>query len=122
MAESTLEEIMVKFWEKEFDVLVSTTIVESGLDIPSANTMIVHRADRFGLAQLYQLRGRVGRSKTRAYAYLTTPPDRIVTETAENDPNTIGLCVLNPTGLFFNRGVKRDDEGGGGTWHWPERS
>jgi transcription-repair coupling factor (superfamily II helicase) len=63
-------------------VLVSTTIIESGLDIPSANTLIVHRADRFGLAQLYQIRGRVGRSKTRAYAYMTTPPNRLVTETA----------------------------------------
>jgi transcription-repair coupling factor (superfamily II helicase) len=77
-------------------VLLSTTIVESGLDIPSANTLIIHRADRFGLAQLYQLRGRVGRSKTRAYAYMTTPANRIVTETAEkrlkvlSDLDTLG--------------------------------
>ena len=63
------------FYDRKYDVLLSTTIVESGLDIPSANTLIVHRADRFGLAQLYQLRGRVGRAKTRAYAYLTTPAD-----------------------------------------------
>ncbi|AOH85374.1 transcription-repair coupling factor [Sphingomonas panacis] len=83
MAPSQVEERMSAFYDKKFEVLVSTTIVESGLDIPSANTMILHRADRFGLAQLYQLRGRVGRSKTRAYAYLTTPPDRIMTETAE---------------------------------------
>jgi len=83
MAPTEVEERMSAFYDKKFEVLVSTTIVESGLDIPSANTMIIHRADRFGLAQLYQLRGRVGRSKTRAYAYLTTPPDRIVTETAE---------------------------------------
>ena len=83
MAATEVEERMSAFYDKQYEVLVSTTIVESGLDIPSANTMIVHRADRFGLAQLYQLRGRVGRSKTRAYAYLTTPPDRIVTETAE---------------------------------------
>jgi transcription-repair coupling factor (superfamily II helicase) len=74
---------MSAFYDKKFDVLLSTTIVESGLDIPSANTLIVHRADRFGLAQLYQLRGRVGRAKTRAYAYLTTPPNRQVSETAE---------------------------------------
>ena len=73
---------MSAFYDKKFDVLVSTTIIESGLDIPSANTLVVHRADRFGLAQLYQIRGRVGRSKTRAYAYMTTPPNRLVTETA----------------------------------------
>jgi transcription-repair coupling factor (superfamily II helicase) len=83
MSPTEVEERMSAFYDKKFEVLISTTIVESGLDIPSANTMIIHRADRFGLAQLYQLRGRVGRAKTRAYAYLTTPPDRIVTETAE---------------------------------------
>lgn len=83
MAPVDIEERMNAFYDKKYDVLLSTTIVESGLDIPSANTMIIHRADRFGLAQLYQLRGRVGRSKTRAYAYLTTKDDRILTETAE---------------------------------------
>ena len=83
MSPTQVEERMSAFYDKKFEVLVSTTIVESGLDIPSANTMIIHRADRFGLAQLYQLRGRVGRAKTRAYAYLTTPKDRIITETAE---------------------------------------
>ncbi|RVT94823.1 transcription-repair coupling factor [Sphingomonas crocodyli] len=82
MAPSEVEERMSAFYDKKFDVLVSTTIVESGLDIPSANTLIVNRADKFGLAQLYQLRGRVGRSKTRAYAYLTTS-DRRITDTAE---------------------------------------
>ncbi|MEH3105752.1 MAG: transcription-repair coupling factor [Sphingomonas fennica] len=82
MAPSEVEERMSAFYDKKFDVLVSTTIVESGLDIPSANTLVVHHADRFGLAQLYQLRGRVGRAKTRAYAYLTTSGARI-TETAE---------------------------------------
>ena len=70
---------MSAFYEKRYDVLLSTTIVESGLDIPSANTLIIHRADRFGLAQLYQLRGRVGRSKTRAYAYLTHEPNLVLT-------------------------------------------
>ena len=74
---------MSAFYEGRFEVLLSTTIVESGLDIPSANTLIVHRADRFGLAQLYQLRGRVGRSKRRAYAYLTTPADRSLSEVAQ---------------------------------------
>jgi transcription-repair coupling factor (superfamily II helicase) len=83
MSPTQVEERMSAFYEKKYEVLLSTTIVESGLDIPSANTIIIHRADRFGLAQLYQLRGRVGRAKTRAYAYLTTPADRIVTETAE---------------------------------------
>jgi transcription-repair coupling factor (superfamily II helicase) len=83
MAASQVEERMSAFYDRKYDVLISTTIVESGLDIPSANTMIIHRADRFGLAQLYQLRGRVGRAKIRAYAYLTTPPERIMTETAE---------------------------------------
>jgi len=82
MAPTEVEERMSAFYDRKYDVLLSTTIVESGLDIPSANTLIVHRADRFGLAQLYQLRGRVGRSKTRAYAYLTTNTARI-TDTAE---------------------------------------
>ena len=78
-----LEDIMNAFYDGKFDVLVSTTIVESGLDIPTANTIIIHRADHFGLAQLYQLRGRVGRSKVRAYAYLTTPTRQALTESAE---------------------------------------
>ena len=73
---SELEETMVKFVDGQIQILISTNIIESGLDIPNVNTIVVHRADRFGLAQLYQLRGRVGRSKTRAYAYLTIPPDR----------------------------------------------
>ena len=83
MAAGEVEERMSAFYDRNYDVLLSTTIIESGLDIPSANTLIVHRADRFGLAQLYQLRGRVGRSKTRAYAYLTTAPDRQMTESAQ---------------------------------------
>jgi transcription-repair coupling factor (superfamily II helicase) len=81
MSPTEVEERMSAFYDKKFEVLVSTTIIESGLDIPSANTLIVNRADRFGLAQLYQLRGRVGRSKTRAYAYLTTGDT--MTETAD---------------------------------------
>ena len=83
MSAGQVEERMSAFYDRKYDVLLSTTIVESGLDIPSANTLIVHRADRFGLAQLYQLRGRVGRSKTRAYAYLTMPADRSITEAAQ---------------------------------------
>ena len=80
---TVLEDIMTGFYDRAFDVLVSTTIVESGLDVPTANTLIVHRADIFGLAQLYQLRGRVGRSKQRAYALLTTPPNRQLTSSSE---------------------------------------
>ena len=83
MPATELEDIMTAFYEGQYDVLLSTTIVESGLDIPRANTLLVHRADRFGLAQLYQLRGRVGRSKLRAYAYLTTPRDQVMTPGAE---------------------------------------
>ena len=80
---STLEDVMTAFYDGKYDVLLSTAIVESGLDIPNANTLVVHRADMFGLAQLYQLRGRVGRSKTRAYAYFTTPSGQRLTEGAE---------------------------------------
>ncbi len=78
-----LEDVMTAFYDGRYDVLFSTAIVESGLDLPNANTLIVHRADMFGLAQLYQLRGRVGRSKTRAYAYFTIPLDKRLTEAAE---------------------------------------
>ncbi len=83
MAPTELEDIMSGFYDRKFDVLLSTTIVESGLDVSTANTLIVHRADMFGLAQLYQLRGRVGRSKQRAYALLTTPPNKTLTAAAE---------------------------------------
>lgn len=83
MAGAELEDIMNAFYEGKFEVLLSTTIVESGLDIPTANTIIIHHADRFGLAQLYQLRGRVGRAKLRAYAYLTTSPRKTLTPAAE---------------------------------------
>jgi transcription-repair coupling factor (superfamily II helicase) len=83
MAPTELEDIMTGFYDRAFDVLLSTTIVESGLDVPTANTLIVHRSDMFGLAQLYQLRGRVGRAKTRAYALMTTPPGRALNPVAE---------------------------------------
>ncbi|WP_051332253.1 transcription-repair coupling factor [Cucumibacter marinus] len=83
MSASELDDIMNAFYDGKFDVLVSTTIVESGLDIPNANTLIVHRSDMFGLAQLHQIRGRIGRSKVRAYALFTMPPDRQLTGTAQ---------------------------------------
>jgi transcription-repair coupling factor (superfamily II helicase) len=89
MGEGALEEIMVGFWDKRYDVLVATTIVESGLDIPNANTLIVDRADMFGLSQLHQLRGRVGRGRERGYAYFTYPPERPLTETAYDRLATI---------------------------------
>ena len=99
MSPTQVEERMSAFYDRKYDVLLSTTIVESGLDIPSANTLIIHRADRFGLAQLYQLRGRVGRSKTRAYAYLTTTPDRSLTEGA--DKRLQVLANLDSLGAGF---------------------
>ena len=83
MAERELERVMVKFVDGQADVLVSTAIVESGLDIPASNTIIINRADRFGLAQLYQLRGRVGRERQQAYAYLLVPADGRLDETAQ---------------------------------------
>jgi len=83
MPANTLEEVMSDFSEGKSDVLITTNIIESGLDMPTVNTIVIHRSDLFGLSQLYQLRGRVGRSKVRAYAYLTVSPDRKLTATAE---------------------------------------
>jgi transcription-repair coupling factor (superfamily II helicase) len=88
--EGTLERIMVDFWQRRFDVLVCTTIVESGIDLPSVNTLIVDRAERLGLGQLHQLRGRVGRSSQRAYAYLFHPAEQVLSETAFERLRTIG--------------------------------
>ncbi|MBI1239486.1 MAG: transcription-repair coupling factor [Alphaproteobacteria bacterium] len=99
MPPGQLDDVMNAFYERKYDVLLSTTIVESGLDIPTANTMIVWRADMFGLAQLYQLRGRIGRSKQRAYAYLTTPPNRILTAGAEQRLHV--LQTLDTLGAGF---------------------
>lgn len=82
MKPAALEDVMTAFYDHQYDVLLSTSIIESGLDIPAANTMIIYRADRFGLAQLYQMRGRVGRSKVRAYAYMSTPEQHIMTKGA----------------------------------------
>jgi transcription-repair coupling factor (superfamily II helicase) len=83
MAPNELEEVMTAFADGAYDVLMSTNIIESGLDMPRVNTIIIHRADMFGLSQLYQLRGRVGRGKARGYAYLTLPPNQAVSKTAE---------------------------------------
>src|SRR5690606_22164984 len=83
LSPTRLEEVMSAFVDRRFDLLLSTNIVESGLDIPTANTLIVHRADLFGLAQLYQLRGRIGRAKQRGYAYFTLRPGKVLTASAE---------------------------------------
>ena len=100
MNEHTLEKIMVDFWDKKFDVLVSTTIVESGLDIPNANTLIVDRADAYGLSQLHQLRGRVGRSRERGYAYFLFPPEKPLTETAHERLATVAQHTEVGAGMF----------------------
>ncbi len=115
-----IEDIMSAFYEGEFDVLLSTAIVESGLDVPNANTMIVHRADMFGLAQLYQLRGRVGRSKTRAYAYFTTPPGKAMTEMAEKRLKV--LQTLDTLGAGFSLASHDLDIRGGGNLLGEEQS
>ncbi|MFZ3360157.1 MAG: transcription-repair coupling factor [Xanthobacteraceae bacterium] len=99
MPAAVLEDIMAAFYDGKYDVLLSTTIIESGLDIPTANTLIVHRADMFGLSQIYQLRGRVGRSKLRAYALLTLPANRKITPQAERRLNV--LQSLDTLGAGF---------------------
>jgi transcription-repair coupling factor (superfamily II helicase) len=100
MNEHELERIMIGFWEREFDVLVATTIVESGLDIPNANTLIVDRADAQGLSQLHQLRGRVGRSRERAYAYFLYPPEKPLTETAHERLATVAQHTEVGAGMY----------------------
>jgi transcription-repair coupling factor (superfamily II helicase) len=90
MDEGTLERVVLDFWEGQFDVLVCTTIIESGIDMPTVNTLVVDRADRLGLGQLHQLRGRVGRSGQRAYAYLFHPHDVVLSEDAYERLKTIG--------------------------------
>jgi transcription-repair coupling factor (superfamily II helicase) len=100
MNEHELEKIMVDFWERNYDVLVATTIVESGLDIPNANTLIIDRADMYGLSQLHQLRGRVGRGKERAYAYFLYPPERSLTETAHERLATVAQHTEVGAGMY----------------------
>ncbi|TCB99850.1 transcription-repair coupling factor [Micromonospora zingiberis] len=100
MGEDALEKVMVGFWEKEFDVLVCTTIVESGIDIPNANTLIVERADLLGLAQLHQIRGRVGRGRERAYAYFLYPSDKPLTEHAHERLATIAQHTELGAGMY----------------------
>ncbi len=99
MDEAALERTMLRFWEREFDVLVCTTIIESGLDVPNANTLIIERADLLGLAQMYQLRGRVGRSSVRGYAYLFFPEERSMTEEAYKRLETVSTHTGLGSGL-----------------------
>lgn len=120
MSATQLEEVMTAFYDGQYDVLLATTIVESGLDIPTANTLIMHRADMFGLAQLYQLRGRVGRSKARAYAYLTTPAEKQITLSAEKRLKV--LQSLDSLGAGFQLASHDLDIRGGGNLLGDEQS
>ncbi len=120
MAAGELDDRMNAFYDGKYDVLLATTIVESGLDIPTANTMVVHRADMFGLAQLYQIRGRVGRSKTRAYAYLTTKPRQRLTATAEKRLRVLGS--LDTLGAGFTLASQDLDIRGAGNLLGEEQS
>lgn len=120
MAAGSLDEIMTSFYDGAYDVLLSTSIVESGLDIPRANTLIVFRADMFGLAQLYQLRGRVGRSKLRAYAYLTTAGEQALTASAEKRLKI--LSSLDSLGAGFTLASHDLDMRGGGNLLGEEQS
>jgi len=120
MAAGELDDRMNAFYDGKFDVLLSTTIVESGLDIPTANTMVIHRADMFGLAQLYQIRGRVGRAKTRAYAYLTTKPRSPLTPTAEKRLRVLGS--LDSLGAGFTLASQDLDIRGAGNLIGEEQS
>ena len=120
MAAGELDDRMNAFYDGKFDVLLATTIVESGLDIPTANTMVVHRADMFGLSQLYQIRGRVGRSKTRAYAYLTTKPRKPLTPAAEKRLRVLGS--LDTLGAGFTLASQDLDIRGAGNLLGEEQS
>ncbi|MFT4706325.1 MAG: transcription-repair coupling factor (superfamily II helicase) [Yoonia sp.] len=120
MAAGDLDDRMNAFYDGKYDVLLATTIVESGLDIPTANTMIVWRADMFGLSQLYQIRGRVGRSKTRAYAYLTTKPRQKLTDTAQKRLRVLG--AIDTLGAGFTLASQDLDIRGAGNLLGEEQS
>ncbi|QGX98519.1 transcription-repair coupling factor [Roseovarius faecimaris] len=120
MAARELDDRMNAFYDGKYDVLLATTIVESGLDIPTANTMVIHRADMFGLAQLYQIRGRVGRSKQRAYAYLTTKPRVPLTPSAEKRLRVLGS--LDTLGAGFTLASQDLDIRGAGNLLGEEQS
>jgi len=120
MPPGQLDDVMNAFYDRKYDVLLSTTIIESGLDIPTANTMLVHNADMFGLAQLYQLRGRIGRSKVRAFCYLTLPPRKTITPTAEKRLKV--LQTLDTLGAGFSLASHDMDIRGAGNLLGEEQS
>lgn len=120
MSATQLEEVMSAFAEGKYDVLIATNIIESGLDLPSVNTMIIHRSDMFGLAQLYQLRGRVGRSKVRGYTYLTVPPRKKLTKSADKRLNV--MQTLDTLGAGFNLASHDMDIRGAGNLLGDEQS
>ena len=120
MPPTQIEDVMSAFYDGRYDVLLSTSIVESGLDIPTANTLVIHRADMFGLAQLYQLRGRVGRAKARAYAYLTTPAEKPLTLSAEKRLRV--MQSLDSLGAGFQLASHDLDIRGGGNLLGEEQS
>jgi len=120
MSPTQLEDVMSAFYDGSYDLLLSTTIVESGLDVPTANTLIVHKADMFGLAQLHQIRGRIGRAKARAFAYLTTPPEKPMSLSAERRLQV--LQSLDNLGAGFQLASHDFDQRGGGNLLGDEQS
>ena len=120
MSPTQLEDVMSAFYDGSYDLLLSTTIVESGLDVPTANTLIVHKADMFGLAQLHQIRGRIGRAKARAFAYLTTPPNRPMSLSSERRLQV--LQSLDNLGAGFQLASHDLDQRGGGNLLGDEQS
>ena len=120
MSPTQLEDVMSAFYDGSYDLLLSTTIVESGLDVPTANTLIVHKADMFGLAQLHQTRGRIGRAKARAFAYLTTPPEKPMSLSSERRLQV--LQSLDNLGAGFQLASHDLDQRGGGNLLGDEQS
>src|SRR5258708_12367936 len=122
MKERQLENVMREFIENRVNLLVCSAIIESGLDIPNANTMIINRADHFGLAQLYQLRGRVGRSRRKAYAYLLIPGEHIITRDAKRRIEALRELVEAETGSGFKLALRDLEHRGAGNLLGREQS
>ncbi len=122
MKEHELENVMRDFIENRINLLVCSAIIESGLDIPNANTMIINRADHFGLAQLYQLRGRVGRSRRRAYVYLLIPGEHIITRDAKRRIEALRELVEAESGTGFKLSIRDLEHRGAGNLLGREQS